>query len=248
MSELKGRINSFESFALVDGPGVRYCVFLQGCRMRCKYCHNPETWANEGGTELTSEELLKKVTRYRNYWSEDGGVTVSGGEPLLQLDFLTEFLTLCKAEGINTCVDTSGNPFSMEPEYLERFDKLMAVTDLFMLDLKEIEPDKHKELTGQPNSNILEMAKYLSDNGKDMWIRHVLVPGLTDDEDGLKKTADFIKSLKTVKKVEVLPYHTLGLSKWEKLGIPYPLDGVHVPSEELVCKAEEILGADKHSN
>lgn len=237
-----GRVHSFESFALVDGPGVRFCVFLQGCNMRCQYCHNPETWNKEVGEEWTPEELFKKVYRYKNYWGKDGGITVSGGESLLQLEFVTEFFEIAKEKGVHTAIDTSGNPFSMEPEYLEKFDKLMEVTDLFILDLKEMDDEKHKKLTGCTNQNIIALARYLSNHGKDMWIRHVLVPGLTDDEEGLVALRDFVAELKTVTRVEILPYHTLGLFKWEKLGIKYPLDGVMTPTDEEVKRAEHILG------
>lgn len=237
-----GRVHSFESFALVDGPGVRFCVFLQGCNMRCQYCHNPETWNKEVGEEWTPEDLFKKVYRYKNYWGKDGGITVSGGESLLQLEFVTEFFEIAKEKGVHTAIDTSGNPFSMEPEYLEKFNKLMEVTDLFILDLKEMDDEKHKKLTGCTNQNIIALARYLSDHGKDMWIRHVLVPGLTDDEEGLVALRDFIAELKTVTRVEILPYHTLGLFKWEKLGINYPLDGVATPTDEEVKRAESILG------
>ena len=251
MANIKGRIHSFESFALVDGPGVRYCIFLQGCNMRCKYCHNPETWTCGTGEEWTPEDLFKKVYRYKNYWGKDGGITVSGGESLLQMEFVTEFFKLAKAKGVHTALDTSGNPFKLEPEYLEKFDRLMEVTDLFILDIKEMDdakhtdPAKHKELTGCPNKNILALATYLSDHGREMWIRHVLVPELTDDEEGLKALADFIKTLKTVSRVEILPYHTLGVFKWEKLGINYPLEGVRVPTDEEVKRAETILGINK---
>ena len=237
-----GRVHSFESFALVDGPGVRFCVFLQGCNMRCQYCHNPETWNKEVGEEWTPEDLFKKVYRYKNYWGKDGGITVSGGESLLQLEFVTEFFEIAKEKGVHTAIDTSGNPFSMEPEYLEKFDKLMEVTDLFILDLKEMDDEKHKKLTGCTNQNIIALARYLSDHGKDMWNRHYLVPGLTDDEEGLVALRDFIAELKTVTRVEILPYHTLGLFKWEKLGINYPLDGVATPTDEEVKRAESILG------
>ena len=245
MANIKGRIHSFESFALVDGPGVRYCIFLQGCNMRCKYCHNPETWTCGAGEEWTPEDLFKKVYRYKNYWGKDGGITVSGGESLLQMEFVTEFFKLAKAKGVHTALDTSGNPFKLEPEYLEKFDRLMEVTDLFILDIKEMDDAKHKELTGCTNKNILDLATYLSDHGREMWIRHVLVPGLTDDEEGLKALADFIKTLKTVSRVEILPYHTLGVFKWEKLGINYPLEEVRVPTDEEVKRAEAILGINK---
>ena len=146
MSDMKGRVHSFESFALVDGPGVRFCVFLQGCNMRCKYCHNPETWTCSAGEEWTPEDLFKKVYRYKNYWGQDGGITVSGGEALLQMEFVTEFFKLAKEKGVHTTIDTSGNPFSMKPDYLEKFDKLMEVTDLFLLDIKEMDEEKHKIL------------------------------------------------------------------------------------------------------
>ena len=242
---MEGRIHSLETFGLVDGPGVRYVVFLQGCRMRCKYCHNPETWAFEGGTLYTPEALFEKAYRYKPYWMRggkpNGGITVSGGEPLLQIEFLTEFFRLAKEKDIHTTVDTAGNPFTLEEPFISKFNELMEVTDLFMLDLKEINDEKHKELTKWTNKNILEMAKYLSDHGKHMWIRHVLVPGLTDDKDGLKELNSFIKTLKTVDRVEILPYHTLGEVKWDELNIPYPLEGVRIPTREEVLEAEELL-------
>lgn len=245
MSEIKGRVHSLESFALVDGPGVRFCVFLQGCHMRCQYCHNPETWDLNSGEEWTAQDLLNKVIRYKNYWGKDGGITVSGGEALLQMEFVTEFFRLAKEKGVHTTLDTSGNTFSLEEPYISKFNKLMEVTDLFMLDIKEMDEEKHKILTKWSNQNILQLAKYLSDNGKEMWIRHVLVPGITDEEEGLQQLADFIKELKTVSRVEILPYHTLGTFKWEKIGVEYPLEGVRVPNEEEVKKAEAILGIQK---
>lgn len=246
MEPIIGRIHSLETFGLVDGPGVRYVIFLQGCRMRCKYCHNPETWSMElaqeaNAAEVTAQAAFDKAYRYHNYWKNNGGITVSGGEPLLQMDFVTQLFSLAKEKNIHTTLDTSGNPFRSDPEWLQRFDALMEVTDLFMLDLKEIEDEKHLALTGQTNENILAMARYLSDHGKEMWIRHVLVPGLTDDAEGLRKMRAFLDTLSTVSRVEVLPYHTLGLFKWEKLGIAYPLEGVKPPSEDEVKLAEEIL-------
>ena len=250
MSETKGKIHSIETFGLVDGPGVRYVLFLQGCHMRCQYCHNPETWTLEVGNgvglgEFTPEEAFKKAMRYKPYWGDNGGITVSGGEPLLQIDFVTEFFRLAKEKDIHTTIDTSGNPFSDSPEYLEKFDKLLEVTDLFMLDVKEIDEDKHKKLTGHSNANILAMGDYISAHGTEMWIRHVLVPDLTDDEEGLRLLRKKIDEWKTVSRVEVLPYHTLGLFKWENLGVDYPLEGVRTPTEEEVKKAEEILGVEK---
>ena len=205
-----GLVHSLESFGSVDGPGVRFVVFLQGCALRCKYCHNPETWSAEGGTEWSPEKLFQHVWRYRNYWGKKGGITVSGGEPLRQMDFLTKFFQLARAS-------------------------------LVILDLKEIDPEKHRQLTGRDNANILAMARHISDLGVPLWIRHVLVPGLTDDEEGLRRIADFIRSLKTVQRVEVLPYHTLGLFKWQKLGISYPLPDAVPPTAEQVRRAEELL-------
>lgn len=239
-SDIKGYVHSLETFGLVDGPGVRFVVFLQGCPLRCQFCHNPETW-HSGGEEWTAEKLWQRAYRYKQYWKPNGGVTVSGGEPLLQIDFLTEFFKLAKKAGVHTALDTAGQPFSTDSEWLERFKALMEYTDLVLLDIKQMDEEGHKALTGRTNRNILEMARWLSDNGKKMWIRHVLVPNLTDDEADLEKMHQFISTLKTVERVEVLPYHTLGLAKWVKLGIDYPLDGVKVPTEEQVKRAEEIL-------
>ena len=243
MSEIKGRIHSVESFGSADGPGVRYIVFLKGCNMRCQYCHNPDTWAKDGGELMTPEEVLKKALRYKTYWKEKGGITVSGGEALLQIDFVTELFRLAKEKGVNTCLDTSGNPFSLEEPFKSKFDELMKYTDLFMLDIKHMDDAAHRKLTGQTNQNILEMAAYLSDHGKAMWIRHVLVPGITTDEDELHRLRSFLDTLKTVERVEVLPYHTLGVFKWKEIGIPYQLEGVDPPTKEQIDRAKEILGA-----
>ena len=238
---MTGRIHSFESFGTVDGPGIRFVVFLQGCPLRCQYCHNPDTW-EAGGTEYSVEEVVNRVVRYRNYFGETGGVTVTGGEPLLQIDFVTELFTALKAKGINTCVDTSGITFRADNQtVVEKHKKLLEVADLFLLDIKHIDDEACKKLTGQSNQNTLAFAKFLSDNGKKMWIRQVLVPGITDDEGSLRQTRQFIDGLQTVEKVEVLPYHTLGLVKYEKLGIEYPLKGLEAPSKEVVLRAKEIL-------
>lgn len=236
-----GKIHSVESFGSADGPGVRYIIFLQGCRMRCKYCHNPDTWASQEYENQTSEEVLKKALRYKTYWGKNGGITVSGGEALLQIDFLIDLFQRAKEKGVHTTLDTSGNPFTREGEFFEKFQKLIKVTDLFMLDIKHIDSAGHKDLTGQPNENILDMARYLSEQKKDMWIRHVLVPGYTDSEEQLKALQAFIKTLDSVKRVEVLPYHTLGVFKWKELGIPYGLEGVPTPNQEQIDLANEIL-------
>ena len=244
-SDVKGRVHSVETFGLVDGPGVRYVIFVQGCHMRCKYCHNPETWSLTEGEELSAKQVFDKAYRYKNYWKNNGGITISGGEPLLQIDFVIEIFKMAKEKNIHTTLDTSGNPFTLEEPFISKFNELMKVTDLFMLDIKEMDEEKHKSLTNWTNANIIEMAKYLSDHGKDMWIRHVLVPGLTDGEEELKKLKELIDNLKTVTKVEILPYHTLGLFKWQNLKIDYPLEGVQVPTGEEVKKAEDILGIVK---
>ena len=212
MEPIYGNIHSVESFGAVDGPGLRFIVFLQGCKMRCRYCHNPETWNMEGGEKRTPEDVLKQALRYKSYWKNGGGITVSGGEALLQIDFVTELFRLAKAQGVNTCLDTAGNPFTREEPFFSKFNELMNVTDLFLLDIKQIDLDKHKDLTGWTNENILDLAQYLSENGKSMWIRHVLVPGITSDEADLTRLADFLETLKTVEKKEILPCGTTGVN------------------------------------
>lgn len=238
--DIKGYVHSLESFGLVDGPGVRFVVFLQGCAMRCKFCHNPETWKS-GGEEWSVDKLYERVYRYRKYWKNNGGITVSGGEPLLQLEFVTELFKLAKKDGVHTAIDTAGQPFLDDPKWLDAFKELMSVTDLVILDLKEMDAEKHKALTGVDNANVLKMAQWLSDNGHAMWIRHVLVPNLTDDADGLQKMHEFISGLKTVERVEILPYHTLGIIKWNSLGLKYPLEDTPVPTKEQIETAEKIL-------
>ncbi len=235
------KVHSLESFGAADGPGVRFVIFLQGCNMRCKYCHNPDSWNINDGTEMTAEELISKALRYKAYWKEEGGITVSGGEPLLQIDFLTEFFMLAKEHGINTVIDTSGNPFTRNEPFISKFDRLMKYTDLLLLDIKEIDPKRHRIITGHDNKNILEMAKYLSKINKPVWIRHVLVPQYSDFDEDLKKLSDFIKGLKNVKRTEILPLHTLGIHKWELLGIPYELKNIAPPSPERIENAEKIL-------
>ena len=238
---MTGRVHSIESFGLVDGPGVRSVVFLKGCNLRCRYCHNPDTWTKEGGEEWEAEGLFQKLYRFKPYWKNKGGITVSGGEAMLQMEFVTDLFSIAKKHDIHTALDTSGGPFCMEPDYLESFQKLMDVTDLFILDMKEMDQERHKALTGQDNRNILEFARYLSAHKKPMWIRHVLVPGLTDSRESLEALYDFIRELKSVERVEILPYHTMGVHKWEALGIPYYLKNVLPPTEEEVRRAEEIL-------
>ena len=243
---MQGRIHSFESFGTVDGPGIRFVVFLQGCPLRCQYCHNPDTWKADGGTLHTVEDVVARVLRYKNYFGEKGGITVSGGEPLLQIEFVTELFHALKAHGIHTCVDTSGITFQADnASSVLAHEKWLEVTDLVLLDIKHIDDASCKALTGQGNARALQFAQFLSDKGKPMWVRQVLVPGLTDDEEMLKKTRAFIDGLKTVEKVEVLPYHTLGVVKYEKLGLEYPLKDLEAPKKERVSYAKEILCKDR---
>lgn len=224
---MKGRIHSLESFGSVDGPGVRYVVFVQGCPMRCAYCHNPDTWDMNGGTEMEPSEIITNYERNKPFYRE-GGITVTGGEPLMQIDFLLELFTLAKKKGIHTCIDTSGIAYNPNgnPDWLEKMDALCQVTDLFMLDIKHIDPEKHLELVKQPNENILAFAEYLDKMNADLWIRHVVVPGITDDPIYLHKLGLFIGGLNNLKALDVLPYHTMGKSKYEKLGMEYPLKDV----------------------
>lgn len=237
----KGYIHSLESFGSVDGPGIRYVIFTSGCAMRCQFCHNPDTWNMKAGTPYTADELIDKALKYRAYWGSKGGITVSGGEPLLQIDFLLELFKRARQKGIHTTLDTSGNPFTKKEPFFGKFQKLMEYTDLVLLDIKHIDDGQHNILTGQSNQNILELAEYLSDIGKPVWIRHVLVPGRSDEDAYLIRLHDFIATLKNVEKVEVLPYHTLGVYKWKELGLEYPLEGVEPPTTERVENAKRIL-------
>ena len=241
--ELKGYVHSLESFGSVDGPGVRYVIFLTGCAMRCQFCHNPDTWNMQAGTLYTTDELLKTAIRYRTYWGEKGGITVSGGEPLLQIEFLTELFRKAKEQGVHTTLDTSGNPFTREEPFFGKMQELMKYTDLVMLDIKHIDDEKHKILTGHTNENILDLAKYLDEIGKPVWIRHVLVPERSDEDAALEKLHTFIEGLGNVEKVEVLPYHTLGAYKWKELGYEYPLEGIDPPTKERVEHAKQVLHA-----
>lgn len=238
-----GHIHSTESFGAADGPGVRFIVFMQGCHMRCRYCHNPDTWKMDGGDEVTADEILKRALRFKPYWGKDGGITISGGEPLLQIDFVIELFKKAKELGINTCIDTAGNPFTKEEPFFSKFEELMKYTDLLLLDLKEINPTRHKDLTGFDNSNIIEMAKYLSEINKPVWIRHVLVPEHSDFDEDLDALGNFIDTLSNVDRVEILPYHTLGKFKWENLGIPYTLESISPPSAERIENAKNRIHA-----
>ncbi|GAB6963578.1 pyruvate formate-lyase-activating protein [Prevotella fusca JCM 17724] len=209
--------------------------------MRCQYCHNPDTWSRAGGQLRSVDDVLAQAQRYQSYWGEKGGITVSGGESLLQIHSLTELFRKAKSLGINTCLDTSAQPFSRDSSSFPAFEELMKYTDLILLDIKHIDSDAHKQLTGWRNENILDCARYLSDIGKPVWIRHVLIPGINDDDESLRNLRAFIDTLRNVERVDVLPYHALGVYKWEQLGIPYTLTEVKSPTEESVRHAQRIL-------
>ncbi len=238
---MTGRIHSFESFGTVDGPGIRFVTFMQGCPLRCQYCHNPDTWG-QGGMEYSVEEVVERALRYKNYFGDKGGVTVTGGEPLVQIDFVIELFKALKQKGVHTCVDTSGITFNLDsPASVEKHEKLLEVADLFLLDIKHIDDEACIRLTGKSNKNTLAFAQFLSEHNKPIWIRQVLVPGITDGEESLERTRAFINTLKTVERVEVLPYHSMGEVKYEKLGMEYPLKGVESPTKERVMYAKRIL-------
>lgn len=236
-NNLLARVHSFETFGAVDGPGIRYIIFLQGCHLQCKYCQNRDTWNANLGDLYSIPQLMDKILKYKNYFiASGGGVTVSGGEPLLQANFVIELFKELKKHNISTALDTSGM-FKLT----NKIKQLIDLTDLFLLDIKSINDEICKDLTGLSNKLELEFAKYLSDNNKEIWIRQVLVPGITDKEEDLYKLKDFIKSLSTVKKVDILPYHDLGKFKWTDLGLQYPLENVRTATNEDVKRAKEIL-------
>jgi len=233
-----GRIHSIESFGTVDGPGIRYVIFMQGCSLRCKYCHNRDTWEINAGELRSVDDLVKKILSYKNYiLPSNGGVTVTGGEPLLQVKFLINLFKRLKQENIHTAIDTSGMV-----EITDDIKELLKYTDLVLLDIKHINDEKCKELVGHSNKRELEFARYLSDNNIPIWIRQVLVPGVTDDTQDLIDLRMFIKSLRTVQKVEILPYHDMGKFKWKDLGCEYQLEGVRQANSEDVKRAKELLG------
>ncbi len=244
---MTGHIHQLESFGCADGPGSRFIIFFQGCHMRCKFCHNPDTWDMTKGKDYTSDELIKEALSCRSYWGKKGGITVSGGEPLLQIDFLLELFTKAKENGINTCIDTAGGPFTQEGEWFSKFEKLMQVTDILLMDIKHINDKEHIELTGQKRDNIVQMFRYLDQINKPIWIRHVLTPGITDNDEYLTQTRDFIRTLNNVQRVEVLPYHGLGAMKYKELGIDYVLKDTLSPTEERVKNAKNILEVEKYT-
>ena len=238
----RGFIHSIESFGSVDGPGIRFLIFLQGCPLRCQFCHNPDAWKTVVGEEWYADDLLDKAERFRSYWGDKGGITVSGGEALLQIDFLLELFEKAHQRGINTCLDTSAQLFTQKGVFFEKFERLMQVTDTVLLDIKHIDDEEHRKLTRHSNQNILDCARYLSDIKKPVWIRHVLIPGITDKDEYLVQLRDFLKTLYNIQRLDVLPYHTMGIYKYEKVGIDYPLKDVNPPSADRVENAKRILG------
>lgn len=234
----KGKVHSYETFGAADGPGVRFIVFLSGCPLRCRYCHNPDTWARAPMIEATADEVLARALRYKSYWGDKGGITVSGGEPMLQADFVAELFEKAHEKGVNTCLDTSAACFDENDPKIVR---LLSATDTVLLDLKHIDEKKHLELTGASNAAPIACAKYLNAIKKPTWIRHVLVPGVTDDLGDLAALAEFVKTLDNVVRVDILPYHTFGVEKWRALELPYSLEGVEPPSAESLDAARELF-------
>ena len=238
---MNGFIHSTESFGTVDGPGVRFVIFLQGCPMRCKYCHNPDTWKMQSGALRSAQSLIRDYERNAAFYSK-GGITVTGGEALMQIDFLLELFALAKQKKVHTCLDTSGITYRPgESAYNEKLDRLMELTDLVMLDIKHIDPEAHKDLTGHDNAGILAFARYLDEKQIPVWIRHVIVPGITDDPGQLTRLGRFLGTLSNVKALDVLPYHIMGVSKYKELDIPYPLEGVEPATQKQAVAAKQII-------
>ncbi len=236
-----GYIHSIETCGTVDGPGLRYVIFLQGCPMRCQYCHNPDTWEPGKGQQMTVDEALKKF--YSNLpFYKNGGVTVTGGEPMMQMDFLIELFSKLKEDGVHTCLDTSGIMFQPDhPNVMGKIEQLMEVTDLVMLDIKHIDDEKHKVLTAHSNERILAFAKYLEEKKIPVWIRHVVVPGITLYKDYLERLGEFIASLNNVKALDVLPYHSMGKVKYESLNMEYPLKDTREATKQEAAAAKSII-------
>ncbi len=238
---MTGYIHSKESFGTVDGPGIRYVLFLQGCPMRCLYCHNPDTWEVSKTQPITTEEILQEFNKNRSFYSK-GGITVTGGEPLLQVDFVAELFKKAKEQGIHTCIDTSGVTYNPDnAAYMKKLQEVMKYTDLVMLDIKHIDPESHKKLTSKDNKNILNFAKYLESKNIPLWIRHVVVEGYTDKKEDLIKLGEFIGSLKNLKALDVIPYHNMGEGKYKELGIEYPLKGLAPLTTEKAVEAKGFI-------
>lgn len=238
---MEGYVHSIETFGATDGPGIRFILFLQGCNLRCSYCHNRDSWTPRCGTKMNVENIVKQVLRYKEFHiSSGGGITVSGGEPLIQIGFLIELFKACKKAGIHTALDTSGH-FKITEKTLPLLKELLCVTDLVLLDIKLMDSERHLELVGVGNEVILDFGRFLSKNSIPLWIRHVLVPEITNKEGDLEALRDYIEELESVERVEILPYHSMGELKWNELGYFYPLKGQKVPTEEEILEAEKIL-------
>lgn len=236
-----GHIHSIESFGTVDGPGVRMVIFTKGCPMRCQYCHNPDTWDMTGGEDISVKEIISKYNSKKSFY-RNGGITVSGGEPLMQMKFVTELFKAAKAQKIHTCIDTSGILFNKDDKKkIKEFDRLIKYTDLVLLDIKHIDDNEHKKLTGFSNKNILDFTKYLEEKNIPVCIRHVVVPGITFNEHYLFELGKYIGTLKNLKSIDVLAYHDMGKSKYEALGIEYPLKDTPPLSKEDALKAKKII-------
>jgi len=235
---MTGHIHSTESFGTVDGPGVRFVVFFQGCPMRCKYCHNPDTWNFSGGTERTAEDLMKEYDSYKEFY-KTGGITATGGEPLVQAEFLAQLFKLAKSKGVHTCLDTSAGVY--DPNSHEKIDEALKYTDLVMLDIKHIDNDCHKKLTGIGNRNILAFAEHIRDLGIPVWIRHVVVPGITDKYEELFALGEYLSNLSNLKALDVLPYHDMAKTKYQELGLEYPLGNTPPLTKEEAIKARETI-------
>lgn len=244
MSDILGNIHSIETCGTVDGPGIRFVVFTQGCPMRCLYCHNPDSWSTGINKQMSIREILGQYESVKEFCK--GGITVTGGEPLMQIEFVTELFKSAKEKGIHTALDTSGVLFN--PENTQKFDELLKYTDLVMLDIKHIDDNEHKKLTGHSNKNILAFARYLSDINKPMWIRHVVVPGINDKGKYLARLGEFMAELKNVKALDVLPYHDMAIPKYENLGIDYPLKGIRPLTKEEAINARNIIISSFKSN
>ena len=238
MSEnILGNIHSIESCGTVDGPGIRFVVFTQGCPMRCQYCHNPDTWEFKDNNKVSTDEILAQYDGVKEFCA--GGITVTGGEPMCQMDFVTELFKKAQAKGINTALDTSGVMF--KPDNKETVDELLKYTSVVLLDIKHIDDEEHKKLTGHSNKNIIAFAKYLSEIKKPMWVRHVVVPGITFKEEYLTRLGEFLGTLQNIAALDVLPYHDLAIPKYENLKIDYPLKGVPPLSHDEALQARNII-------
>ncbi len=236
-----GHIHSIESFGTVDGPGIRLVVFFKGCPMRCLYCHNPDTWDLSGGEDMTVDEILEEYEKGSGFY-KNGGITATGGEPLMQMEFLTELFTKARDRGIHTCLDTSGIMFSRDR--IEEFEKLTDVCDLVMLDIKHIDDEEHKKLTAHSNKNILDYLDFLAERRTEVWLRHVIVPGITLDDEYLAKLGQYMGKYRNIKALDVLPYHSMAKPKYEKLGMEYPLMDTPDATKEDAMRARNIIASN----